>query len=66
MTSKKSPKCPSCRSPVVTGSLVFPFCSDRCKLLDLGAWAQETYRTPVVENPTQETEDLDLDSENEQ
>lgn len=24
-----------------------PFCSERCKLIDLGAWSQETYRIPV-------------------
>ncbi|HJU62515.1 MAG TPA: DNA gyrase inhibitor YacG, partial [Candidatus Binatia bacterium] len=23
-----------------------PFCSDRCKLIDLGAWAEEKYRIP--------------------
>ena len=26
-----------------------PFCSERCKLIDLGAWASETYRVPVIE-----------------
>lgn len=29
-----------------------PFCSERCKLIDLGAWASDTYRIPVQEeNP---------------
>lgn len=23
-----------------------PFCSDRCKLIDLGAWADESHRVP--------------------
>ena len=27
-----------------------PFCSERCKLIDLGAWASEKYRVPVVED----------------
>lgn len=27
-----------------------PFCSERCKLIDLGAWATESYRIPVAEN----------------
>ncbi|HSN39450.1 MAG TPA: DNA gyrase inhibitor YacG [Burkholderiales bacterium] len=27
-----------------------PFCSERCKLIDLGAWATESYRIPVSEN----------------
>ena len=26
-----------------------PFCSERCKLIDLGAWASETYRVPLQE-----------------
>jgi uncharacterized protein len=26
-----------------------PFCSERCRLIDLGAWASENYRIPVVE-----------------
>lgn len=27
-----------------------PFCSERCKLIDLGCWAAETYRIPAQEN----------------
>ena len=27
-----------------------PFCSERCKLIDLGEWATEKYRVPVQEN----------------
>jgi len=26
-----------------------PFCSERCKLIDLGQWATESYRIPVTE-----------------
>jgi uncharacterized protein len=26
-----------------------PFCSERCKLIDLGQWASEAYRIPEVE-----------------
>jgi len=29
-----------------------PFCSERCKLIDLGAWASEAYRVPVQEEKT--------------
>jgi len=32
-----------------------PFCSERCKLIDLGAWATERYRVPV----TEEKDELD-------
>lgn len=27
-----------------------PFCSERCKSIDLGAWADESYRVPVAED----------------
>ena len=27
-----------------------PFCSERCKLIDLGQWASESYRVPVEES----------------
>jgi hypothetical protein len=27
-----------------------PFCSERCKMIDLGAWATESYRVPVEED----------------
>lgn len=37
--------CPTCRTPVVFEENPFrPFCSERCKLIDLGAWAGEKYR----------------------
>jgi uncharacterized protein len=42
-------KCPICRKPVEEGAPDYPFCSERCRLLDLGAWASEKYvvSTPV-------------------
>ena len=38
--------CPQCRKPVVWSpeSAYRPFCSKRCQLLDLGAWAEESHR----------------------
>jgi endogenous inhibitor of DNA gyrase (YacG/DUF329 family) len=30
----------------VAGNRAFPFCSPRCKLLDLGKWLDEDYRIP--------------------
>ena len=41
-------KCPICRKPVQprAANRAFPFCSDRCKLLDLGKWLGEEYRVP--------------------
>jgi len=34
----------------------FPFCSERCRLLDLGAWASEKY---VVSDPVFDEAELD-------
>ena len=40
-------KCPTCRGAAVKeGSKVFPFCSERCQLVDLGRWLGEEYRVP--------------------
>jgi endogenous inhibitor of DNA gyrase (YacG/DUF329 family) len=43
--------CPQCGRPVpwTRESRYRPFCSERCKTIDLGAWAAEKYRVPVVE-----------------
>lgn len=48
MNSEKSTqyKCPECSSAFQTKESFFPFCSERCKLVDLGAWANEEYRIP--------------------
>ncbi|NDV01745.1 DNA gyrase inhibitor YacG [Pseudoroseicyclus tamaricis] len=34
-----------------------PFCSDRCREIDLGRWLKGTYRVPTQETPTDEDED---------
>lgn len=41
-------KCPTCDAPVEWGpqSPSRPFCSERCKLIDLGAWAAEEHSIP--------------------
>ncbi|HWP91905.1 MAG TPA: DNA gyrase inhibitor YacG [Thermodesulfobacteriota bacterium] len=40
-------KCPRCGTVVEwQGNEWRPFCSERCKLIDLGAWASEEYRIP--------------------
>jgi endogenous inhibitor of DNA gyrase (YacG/DUF329 family) len=43
--------CPHCGQPVqwLPTSRWRPFCSERCKLIDLGAWASGSYRIPVQE-----------------
>ena len=43
--------CPGCGAPAAFSSENpwRPFCSERCRNLDLGAWASETYRIPLRE-----------------
>ncbi len=56
--NKRTVSCPRCGAPVRWGaeSPFRPFCSERCKMIDLGAWASENYRVPV------EGEDEDTDA----
>jgi endogenous inhibitor of DNA gyrase (YacG/DUF329 family) len=40
-------KCPSCRAEAVwDGNPFRPFCSERCKAVDLGDWLTDAYRIP--------------------
>ena len=48
MTCSSMTICPICKKPVVKGSEDFPFCSERCKEIDLGNWAMEKY---VISSP---------------
>lgn len=52
MTTSSAPivTCPTCKrtSPWDSRNPSRPFCSERCKLIDLGKWASEDYR---VEQP---------------
>ena len=54
MTSMKPVvvNCPTCGKPVEwrAGNRYRPFCSERCKQIDLGAWANEEYRVPASES----------------
>jgi len=50
-------KCPICRKPVAQAGEDFPFCSERCKSIDLGKWASGQY---VVSSPMQDTDDAEI------
>ena len=56
-------RCPQCGGESVwsADNRFRPFCCERCKLIDLGAWASESYRVPLedaidplLEPPTSE------------
>ena len=51
MAAPRVVNCPTCGAPLewVAENRHRPFCSERCKLIDLGAWATESYRVPVEE-----------------
>lgn len=45
MTIRRLIRCPTCATPVSwEGNDERPFCSQRCRMLDLGKWATESYR----------------------
>jgi uncharacterized protein len=48
-------KCPICdKETQFEGNPYRPFCSERCKLIDLGHWSAEKYRVPTKEKPPDE------------
>ena len=51
--------CPICRKEVQLEDPFMPFCSDRCRIIDLGAWASEKYviSTPITPPPEDEEQE---------
>jgi len=49
--SAKLLRCPTCQMIVGLGDADFPFCSDRCRKIDLGKWAMGVYKitSPIVD-----------------
>ncbi len=50
---QKIVRCPGCGgdSLYASANAYRPFCSERCKNLDLGAWASESFRVPTEAPP---------------
>jgi endogenous inhibitor of DNA gyrase (YacG/DUF329 family) len=61
----KSSACSICGALVAPRSdnPAFPFCSERCRTIDLGHWLDERYRIPTRESPDEHATDDD-DSSN--
>ena len=60
MTSRQI-RCPRCGRAVPRTEPAFPFCSKRCRMIDLGKWFNEEYRVESKEpasSPAQPDEDL--------
>ncbi|MDE2196842.1 MAG: DNA gyrase inhibitor YacG [Gammaproteobacteria bacterium] len=51
-------KCPRCGSPVPWAAVSEwkPFCSERCRLIDLGDWLLEKHAIPGKERPADQEE----------
>lgn len=57
--------CPICKKPVAVPARgasreelgVYPFCSDRCKVIDLGRWLDGAYQIPVKDSSDDEEKD---------
>lgn len=48
-------RCPICRKETAWRENPFrPFCSERCRLIDLGKWASDEYRIPGGEKPPED------------
>lgn len=59
--TSKALRCPTCKTIVLGSDADFPFCSDRCRQIDLGKWASGVYK---ISSPILDPEVLEgLDSE---
>ena len=53
MQASRIVKCPQCGTsvPWTAESKWRPFCSERCRMIDLGTWASEGYRIETPDTP---------------
>jgi len=54
-------RCPICRKEVKLGEPDFPFCGERCRLIDLGNWSAEKYRISTPVDPRETGDDPESD-----
>ena len=47
-------RCPICKKAVESTGTEFPFCSERCRTIDLGKWASGGY---VISSPVRDAEE---------
>lgn len=50
--------CPTCGAIVTADTETFPFCSERCRTMDLSRWASEDYR---ISRPIEQSDIEELD-----
>lgn len=55
-------KCPNCGTATkYEGNEFRPFCSERCKMLDFGAWADEEYSLPAENSSMSDEEAAEIE-----
>lgn len=50
--------CPVCHAKLKRDAQDFPFCCERCRLIDLGNWSSESYRIPGAPAPLPDDEQM--------
>ena len=56
-------RCPICKNVIPDSgdqARHAPFCSDRCKLIDLGRWLDGKYQIPVTESDPKDQPDIEI------
>jgi len=61
----KAVRCPTCKKDVAPEGKAFPFCSERCRLVDLGNWLDGRYRI-ASQNDERKPDGSDSDDSNEE
>lgn len=57
------PRCPVCAAEVdLLVASTAPFCSERCRLVDLGRWLGESYHVPLPRHAGADEEDDQADA----
>lgn len=52
--------CPHCKKESVWQDNPYrPFCSERCRIMDLGAWANEDYKLTTQDSPSSQSDEQD-------
>jgi uncharacterized protein len=59
--------CPTCKTVVAATDPKFPFCSERCRTIDLGKWASGAYVIrSLVQDTSDEPRDVDSNESNDE
>ena len=55
----KPVRCPTCKKDVAPTAEAFPFCCERCRLVDLGNWLDGRYRIASTDERKADVDDGD-------